>query len=74
MNEYSVEFQFNDGKSLVHVIQAESEEQALSSIPLEGYYEFSLPKGARYRIYLSGVNCINVAKKSKAHVSSRNIW
>lgn len=63
MKSFRVEFNFDQGNTIVHNVQAVDKELALSNIPSNGTYEISdMETGNIYRITINLVKYIKVSE------------
>lgn len=63
MKSFQVEFNFDQGNTIVHNVQAVDKESALSKIPSNGTYEISdVETGNIYRITINLVKYIKVSE------------
>jgi hypothetical protein len=63
MENFKVDFYFDQGNTLTHIVKASSKESALRGIPTNGTYEFRDEKDKNvYRITISSVKYIIVSE------------
>lgn len=63
MKSFQVEFNFDQGNTIVHNVQAVDKESALGKIPSNGTYEINdLETGNIYRITINLVKYIKVSE------------
>ena len=63
MKSFRVEFNFDQGNTIIHTVQAMDKESALSNIPSNGTYEFSdMETGNIIRITINLVKYIKVSE------------
>jgi len=63
MKSFQIEFNFDQGNTFIHNVQAVDKESALSKIPSNGTYDISDPEtGNIYRITINLVKYIKVSE------------